>query len=526
MAASRSSKRSPIFESLLAVLALAAVSAVSVWWSAGHGWTLYYGDAEAHLNIARRVFDSRTPSYFQIGTVWLPLPHALMLPLVGDNALWRNGLAGAIPVAICFVLAGAFLHAAARRMFDSSAAAAAAVAALALNPNLLYLQSAPMTEPVFLAALAALLYFTVLFRDTQSGAAVVGAGVAALAATLTRYEGWFLIPFVALYFLIAAKQHRLIWAFLFGAVASLGPIYWLAHNWWYWGDFLEFYRGPYSAKAIYQRALNGGMARVPGDGDWQKAALYYRTAAELCVGAPLFWMGLAGAAAGLLKRQFWALLLLALAPAFYIMSVHGGSTPIFVPHLWPNTYYNTRYGIAVLPLLAVCAGALVAIVPGRVRGFAAVAVIVAAVSPWVFYPRPERWICWKESQENSDARRAWTRQAADYLRQWRRPGEGIFFSFGDLTGILREADIPLREGFHNGNVPYWEAAVARPDLFLWEDWALAISGDKVDDALTRAQRHGPRYECVKTIALKGSPVVHIYRRVSEPAWLAPPASRR
>ncbi|MEN6607884.1 MAG: hypothetical protein ABFD60_11620, partial [Bryobacteraceae bacterium] len=148
------------------------------------------------------------------------------------------------------------------------------------------------------------------------------------------------------------------------------------------------------------------------------------------------------------------------------------------------------------------------------------------VSPWVFYPRPERWICWKESQVNSEARRAWTRQAADYLRQWRRPGEGIFFSFGDLTGILREADIPLREGFHNGNVPYWEAAIARPDLFLWEDWALAISGDKVDDALTRAQRHGPRYQCVKTIAPKGSPVVHIYRRVSEPAWLAPPASRQ
>ena len=27
------------------------------------GWTLYYGDAEAHLNIARRIIDSRTPGY-------------------------------------------------------------------------------------------------------------------------------------------------------------------------------------------------------------------------------------------------------------------------------------------------------------------------------------------------------------------------------------------------------------------------------------------------------------------------------
>jgi len=36
----------------------------------------------------------------------------------------------------------------------------------------------------------------------------IGAGLAALAGTLTRYEGWFLIPFAALYFLFAAKRRR------------------------------------------------------------------------------------------------------------------------------------------------------------------------------------------------------------------------------------------------------------------------------------------------------------------------------
>ena len=34
---------------------------------------LLYGDAVAHINIARRVFDSRTPGPQQLGTVWLPL---------------------------------------------------------------------------------------------------------------------------------------------------------------------------------------------------------------------------------------------------------------------------------------------------------------------------------------------------------------------------------------------------------------------------------------------------------------------
>ncbi len=38
-----------------------------------HGDMLLYGDAVAHINIARRVFDSRTPGLLQLGTVWLPL---------------------------------------------------------------------------------------------------------------------------------------------------------------------------------------------------------------------------------------------------------------------------------------------------------------------------------------------------------------------------------------------------------------------------------------------------------------------
>ena len=87
------------------------------------GWTLYYGDADAHLNIARRVIDSRRPGYDQIGTVWLPLPHLLMLPLVRNDQLWRSGLAGGITSSACFVCAGVFLFAAIRRAAQSSAVA-------------------------------------------------------------------------------------------------------------------------------------------------------------------------------------------------------------------------------------------------------------------------------------------------------------------------------------------------------------------------------------------------------------------
>src|ERR1051326_5479076 len=61
------------------------------------GQILLYGDAVAHINIARRVFDSRTPGLLQLGTVWLPLPHLLMIPFVASQFLLQTGNSGAIP---------------------------------------------------------------------------------------------------------------------------------------------------------------------------------------------------------------------------------------------------------------------------------------------------------------------------------------------------------------------------------------------------------------------------------------------
>src|SRR5260370_1153500 len=242
---------------------------------------LFYGEGGGEVNVGGGIGDSRTPGYDQIGTVWLPLLHVMTLPLVGNDRWWRSGLAGAIPSSACFVLAGLFLFAAMRRAAESSAAAWAALGLFALNPNLLYLQSTPMMEPVFLGGFMALLYFTILFRDTQSVGAVIGAALASLAASLSRYDGWFAIPFVTLYFLFAARRRKLVIAGIFAMIAALGPLYWLAHNWWLYNNTLEFYNGPYSPRAIYERALAQKMDPSPGDHDWGKAWLFFRTAAFL-----------------------------------------------------------------------------------------------------------------------------------------------------------------------------------------------------------------------------------------------------
>ena len=70
---------------------------------AGHGYLLLYGDAVAHLHIARRVFDSLSPGFRQLGSVWLPLPHLLLIPFVQKMAWWQNGMAGAVPSMVSYV---------------------------------------------------------------------------------------------------------------------------------------------------------------------------------------------------------------------------------------------------------------------------------------------------------------------------------------------------------------------------------------------------------------------------------------
>ncbi|MEQ1883598.1 MAG: glycosyltransferase family 39 protein [Bryobacteraceae bacterium] len=503
-------------------LILVALSAGAAVWVAQHGFTLFYGDAEAHLNIARRVLDSRTPGPEQLGTVWLPLPHLLMIPFVGRDDWWHSGVAGAIPAAACFVIAAMFLYAAALRTYGSQAAGIAVALLFALNPNMLYLQSIPMTESIFAAALAALLWSTLVFRDSQSMEAVVAAAIASNAASLTRYEGWFLIPFVAAYFLIVARNKR--HALIFAALASLAPISWLAHNQFYYSNALEFFSGPYSAKAIYAYQLAHGTSPYPGDHNWLTAIHYYFAAMKAAIGVPLLLAGSLGVIAALLNKNWWPILLLSLPPVFYVMSMHSGGTPIYIPELWPHSWYNTRYALAALPLAAFAAGAVVTAAPKlplprtlRVPVLAATAVLLVAGLWLTKANTPEAFsICWKESLVNSESRREWTKQTAAYLNQFLIPGSTVIYPFGDVPGILREAGIPLRQGLHDGNHPAWDAAIARPEMFLHEEWAVAIQGDELDRAISRtnvrANRSGPHYELKKQIIVKGAPPIDVYHR--------------
>ena len=58
------------------------------------GLALAHYDARAHLVVARRILDSLTPGWQQIGAVWLPLPHVLNMLPVQVDAWYRSGASG------------------------------------------------------------------------------------------------------------------------------------------------------------------------------------------------------------------------------------------------------------------------------------------------------------------------------------------------------------------------------------------------------------------------------------------------
>src|SRR5215831_9629620 len=144
--------------SLLALMAcVASVSSFLFYYRQAD--VLLYGDAIAHINIARRVFDSKTPGLLQLGTVWLPLPHLLMMPFLISTDMWRRGAGASIPsmAAYVFGVVGIFrltrsaLSAEAATYRVASLAAWFAAAIYAANPNLIYMQSTAMGESVYLA---------------------------------------------------------------------------------------------------------------------------------------------------------------------------------------------------------------------------------------------------------------------------------------------------------------------------------------------------------------------------------------
>ncbi|HEX8996582.1 MAG TPA: glycosyltransferase family 39 protein, partial [Ktedonobacterales bacterium] len=246
-------------------LLAAALSIAGFAWYSAHGDILAYEDAVSHMMIARRVLFSPTPGLGQLGTVWPPFNHILMLPFVWIEPLYRSGLAGALPSMACYVIATLYLFRSAKLLFSSVAAGWVAAAIFALNPNTLYLQSTPMSELVLLGMIVLGLFHLFRWVETERVMDLVICAAAFAAGTLVRYDAWALaavellvIAFIAWRRHGAQAAEAMVW--LYSMLAFAGCVAWVLYNWVLFGDPLYFLDGPYSAK--YQEDIikaHGGL---------------------------------------------------------------------------------------------------------------------------------------------------------------------------------------------------------------------------------------------------------------------------
>jgi hypothetical protein len=500
---------------LLAWLAT-CVSVLSFLFYYKRGEILLYGDAVAHINIARRVFDSITPGFLQLGTVWLPLPHLLMVPFLISTEMWRRGVGGSIPSMAAYVFGVVGIFRMVRGILSRNAeldmparvAAWSAALIFAANPNLIYLQTTAMGESLYLAFFIwSVVYFSEFVRGKTG--ALTKCGLCLAAASLTRYDGWFLAAAMAAAVMIRSiisdktndgKSIRIsrVAAIKFVLLAAAGPAIWLAYNGIVYRNPLEFENGPYSAKAIEQKTQSAGNPGHPGSGNLPLATQYFLKSGEVNLAASesvqrawvlLACLGLA--AAGLAGRRFAPLVFLLMPLPFYALSVAYGGVPIFVPQWWPFSHYNVRYGSQLLPAFAVLLCILIYQVAQFTRWSRKVRLaIVLLTLAFVLVSYADIWrigpVSLKEAQVNMRGRNQLEAQLASLL-ELLPPNSTLLMYSGDHVGALQRAGFPLRRVINEGNhrmwkqpsdaEGLWERALAHPAQFA--DYVLAFEGDPV-----------------------------------------------
>ena len=487
-----------------------------------HNAILLYGDAVAHINIARRVFDSRTPGLVQLGTVWLPLPHLLDIPWIVNDHWWRSGVGASIPSMIAYVAGTLGIF---RLVRGLASRAAAWIAALiyALNPNLIYMQATAMTESLYLALFIwSVVHFAEFVQQTGDDAkkarwSLENCGLLVAAAMLVRYDGWFLALILAISALLILLRQRAFagplrrgfvnFVVLTGLIAGL----WLAYNHAAFDNSLEFANGPYSARAIAQRARTATMPSYPGENSLRTAMLYMVKVSRLTMGEDkaeyfLFttaFVTLLGAI--YFSRKFLVWLPLWIPLIFYAMVIAWGGVPIYLPEWWPFSYYNVRYGLQMLPAVAVFAALAYEFAakffPARwVCASALILIAASYVSIWQKGP-----LCLREAEANGRARMDFEARLAATLE--RLPRSATFLmNLSAHPGAMERADIRLERVVQEGNHPEWTVALSQPAQSA--DYVVAFGGDDV----ARAVRLFPNdLESIATVGTPGGPSAIIYR---------------
>lgn len=468
----------------LVVLLAAVLSVLAFRWYAAHGLTVAFNDARSREMIARRVVMSRTPGLAQLGSTWLPLPGVLMLPLIWSNTLLRDGLAGALPSMAAYVIAGLFIYRSARLVTDSRLAGWVAAAVLLLNANVLYMQSTPMSEVPSLSAFVVSVYYALRLMRTDHALDIVKCAAAVAAGTLIRYENWFLgLALVPILGLAAARRYGYkqaeAWVVLYSLLAFAGCAAWVLYNTVIFHDpLLSFFYGQKDHK--YYANTPGYL--LPARHHAVMALKMYGLTVVDTVG----WAIIAVAVLGFVLYLWREHLRINALPAyvtllpfgFYWVVLYLGINTESLPQLGTGPYYNVRFGLLMVPALALFCGYLTTVARGLARRVLPQAVLAAVLAISVMSWAGGKPLVLREALDGYGGD---TRQTDQADAQWFRAnyhGGNILYTYVNdpslMFYLLTEYGLPDRAFITDANGAQFTRALADPQR--WVTWIVINNG--------------------------------------------------
>lgn len=491
--------RKKAFFIIVIILAVVSINSYVIFYFNGLG--LAYNDARSHLDIGRRVVEGLKPGMAQLGSVWLPLPHILMVPTIWNDFFWHSGLSGAIISMISYVATSSLIYLILKMLGVGLFGRVLGVLIFALNLNVLYLQSTAMTELLLIATMTASSYYLMLWAKNGKIVDIIKGAFWVMLSTLTRYDGWFLFIFstaaIAWITFLSGRinltnirnnfkgklQKTEGMTILFCTLGGLGIFLWFLWNQLIFKDWLYFAFGPYSAR-IQQVQLEAAGDLITKS-NWivslkaYSYALFYNvgtfTVFLAAIGYLFLWLD-----RKVLNKVKIASLTLTTPLFFNILALYLGHSVLFIQGINGDTWFNVRYGIMLIPGVAISIGFLMdklKFIRSVLLGLLVFVTFFAYTSFDVVTIDDARV---GSSQKN-------VREVSTWLSQNAKEREGfILISAASHDAIIFSSGLPMSKFIHEGTGKYWESATTNADR--WARWIIMRTYDDNDSVYKSVSR--------------------------------------
>lgn len=474
---------------MILFFALSMLSIASFLYYLANGLGVAYNDARSHLDISRRVVENLKPGFAQLGSVWLPLPHLLATLTIWNDFMWHSGLAGALQSMISYIATGILIYRILQVLGVTMFGRFVGLLVFALNLNVLYMQSTAMTELLLIGTMTAGVYELIQWHKEERMQNLLKSGFWIMLSTMIRYDGWFLLIFATILIIIhTLRKHNYKTTegvvVVFGTLAGFGILLWLFWNLMIFKDPLYFITGPYSAGTQQQQLADAGVLatkhNLPFSLQTYLYAIFYNSgvlsAVLAFVGAILFWFDKN------VKSELRLAATALIAPfIFNVLSLYIGQSVLFIQGLHGNSWFNVRYGLMMVPAIAVFIGYLTY----RLKNMRYV--IIALLLLVTFFSFANR-----DAVTIDDAVYGASGKNVSEISSWLRNHTAhqdgfVLISVASHDAIIFSSGMPMSRFIHEGTGLYWGIATTHPAH--WARWIVMRSNDLNDQTFRLLQKN-------------------------------------